>query len=267
MTRINAISRLTLALALWGAASGCSSTYFKYQNVPFRQNAAMQAQLGNLGIRGDADQYGFQKGAFLSECGIRELDVSVDAKMPQVKAGQAAFGPDATLTSIGRDLGYTRDELEKMSIVIFSVSPIELAERLKQGLSPKCQKYIEKSRENARFVTSTAVVLDFDVLRNTTADLDVEASLAEKGNVAMSARLGETKSLSVSPAAVFAYRYSRLCWREGNGSDVTLMVDDQGFTACPDGYEAEPPSGWRWASVQPRQQEPSKVEEKAEASY
>jgi hypothetical protein len=33
------------------------------------------------------------------------------------------------------------------------------------------------------------------------------------------------------------------------------MADDPGFDECPTGYEGEPPAGWKWAMVQPRQQQ------------
>lgn len=243
---------MVVALAL--GLTACGGPWFQYQNVPFRQNAAMQAQLGNLGIRGDSSDYAFQRGAFLSECGVREIEASVDARMPQVKGGLTAFGDKATLSSIGSDIGYTRDELEKMSLLILSVNPVELTERLRQGTSPKCQRFIEKNRGATRFITGAAAVVDYEVLRNTTANLDVTGLLTESGNVALTTRLGETNSFTLSPAAVFAYRTSRLCWREGDGGDVVIMADDPGFDACPPGYETEPPEGWKWASVQPRQQ-------------
>lgn len=252
--------RIAILAALIAATAGCGGPWFAYQNVPFRKNAAMQAQLGNVGIKGDTSDYAFQRGAFLSECGVREVDASVDARMPQVKAVLTAFGDKATLSSIGAALGYTREELEKMSLLIFSVNPVELTERLRQGMSPKCQKYIEKNRGLTRLVTGAAVVVDYEVLRNTTANLDVTGLLSESGNITLTTRLGETNSFTVSPAAVFAYRTSRLCWREGDGGDVVLMADDPGFDACPRGYETEPPSGWKWAAVQPRQQELRKQE-------
>lgn len=254
------IRTATLLASLALPLAACGSPWFQYQNVPFRQNAAMQAQLGNVGIRGDAEDYAFQRGAFLSECGVRELEASVDARMPQVKGGLAGFGEKASLSTVGTDLGYTREELEKMSIVIFSVNPVELMERLRQGTSPKCQRFIEKNRGATRFVTGAAAVVDYEVLRNTTANLEVTGLLTEAGNVALTTRLGETNSFTAAPAAVFAYRTSRLCWREGDGGDVVLMADDPGFDKCPEGYETEPPAGWRWAAVVPRQQAPSSHE-------
>lgn len=258
MTGRIATTLATVALAT--AATGCGGAWFSYQNVPFRQNAAMQAQLGNVGIKGDAADYAFQRGAFLSECGIREMEASVDARMPQLKAALTAFGDKATLSTIGSELGYTRDELEKMSLLIFSLNPVELNERLRQGMSPKCQKFVEKNRGVTRMITGAAVVVDYEVLRNTSANLDVTGMLAEAGNVTLTTRLGETNTFTVSPASVFAYRTSRLCWREGDGGDVVLMADDPGFDACPQGYETEPPPGWKWSDVQPRQQELRKQE-------
>ena len=122
---------LTLAMA------GCGTTYFKYHGVQFRENGGMQAQLGSLGIRGVDDVYGFSRAAALSQCGVIDFPLHVDQSVPQVGAVVTSFAGDASLSTIGKKLGYTRGEMEKMSLLVFTISPIELIQKIKTNVDKR----------------------------------------------------------------------------------------------------------------------------------
>ncbi len=244
---------------------GCSApSYFTYQTVNYFDSTPSQAQLGNLGIEASEPGAGFQRGYFLSDCGIANFDVTVDARIPEISAIRSSFG-GAKMKLIGEKLGLSADRVSNMSVVILSLNSRELSETLGY-FGPACREYVRQNGPASRLVTSVAVLLDHPLLHETDAALQVRAKLGPRGAMGLALMVKKETALIVPPDAVFAYRYSRFCWEAEEGQDILLRPDDPTFEACPVSFEAEGPEGWLWPeppALEPAPETPEGDEEPA----
>ena len=241
------VASVTIVLSGWG----CSSVdRFVFQRLSYFDDTVSQAQLGNIGITTADGGDGFQRGAFLSDCGIGQFPVSVDTRVPRLETILTNFGSDATLASVSPKLGFSAEELERMSVLVLSLNEVQLASSVKHGLSEHCRVYIQENGGFVRLVTSVALLVDLPELRRTDVDLRVAAELGARGAITITADgLEKPVSATVSPDSVFAYRYSRFCWRDEGGANIVLRTDDPKYTVCPRDYSPEPSENWRWRNI------------------
>mgnify|MGYP000443588250 CR=1 FL=1 len=250
--KLNRFARLGAFAALFVLFGwGCSGVdHFVFQRLSYFDDTVSQAQLGNIGITTADSGAGFQRGAFLSDCGIGQFPVSVDTRVPRLETILANFGSDATLASVSPKLGFSAEELERMSVLVLSLNEVQLASSVKHDLSEHCRIYVQENGGFVRLVTSVALLVDLPELRRTDVDLRVGAELGARGAITITADgLEKPVSATVSPDSVFAYRYSRFCWRDGGGANIVLRTDDPKYTVCPRGYASEPSDGWRWRNI------------------
>ncbi len=244
---------------------GCGSTsFFTYQTVNYFDATPSQAQLGNLGIEATEPGTGFQRGYFLSDCGIANFDVTVDARIPEISAIRSSFG-GAKMKSIGEKLGLSADRVASMSVVILSLNPRELSETLSYFGLP-CQSYVRQNGPSTRLVTSVAVLLDHPLLHETDASLQVRAKLGPRGALGLALMAKKETTIVVPPDAVFAYRYARFCWDSETSSELLLRTDDPTFETCPPEFEPEGEEGWVWPELPsvPEAPEPPATDENTE---
>ncbi|MDP7037647.1 MAG: hypothetical protein QGI45_00690, partial [Myxococcota bacterium] len=229
----------------------CSApAYFSFQSLSYFDNTSSQAQVGNLGIRAKSAKFGFHRGAFLSDCGVKEVPLHVDSRIPFFKSVVPSFGEEASLEKLSPHLGYELEVLERMSVLVLSVDPMKLTPMVKDDFNDTCKAYIQRNGDASRLVTSVAVLVDLPILQETKVDLRVHAVLHHTGHIGIEV-VGERKPVKqvVSPNAGFAYRYAHLCWKEEFGSDILVRASDKNYAACPDGYDESVPENWTWSVI------------------
>ena len=240
---------LWISLSLLGACAG-KPALFTFQNLGYLKNSSSQAQLGNLGIRSKRDGDGFLRGAFLSDCGVDEVELSVDARIPRLDVAISGFGEKASVSTVAPQLGIGAEEFSRMSGLVVSLDPDALTRAVKGVFSESCKNYITLNGESSRLVTSAVLMVDLPALQETTANLQVRAMLTRRGSIAVRVD-GLKKSVEalISPDSVLAYRYAHVCWFMPQGRDILLRVDDDTYDSCPFGYDTSIPEGWGWPLV------------------
>ena len=187
---------------------------------------------------------------FFRIVGVNQFPVSVDTRIPRLETILPNFGGEATLATVSPELGFSAEELERMSVLVLSLNEVQLASSVKHRLSQHCKVYIQENGGFVRMVTSVALLVDLPELRRTDVDLRVSAELGNRGSVTITADgLEKPVSATVSPDSVFAYRYSRFCWKDEGGANIVLRTDDPKYPSCPRGYSQEPSEGWRWRNI------------------
>jgi len=240
-------ARLLFGVGVLLMVVGCASpTFFTFQRLNYFDNTSSQAQLGNVGMQA-VDGDGFLRGAFLSDCGIGEVELTVDSRVPHFASITDGFVGKASLESLGQRLGYRAEELERMSVVVVSLNPLKVTKWIKENANDECKNYFALTGDSTRVVTSVALLVDLPALQKTTAKLQVSARLTTRGRIVVKAEgLKKPAEATVSANSVFAYRYSHVCWLDPAGKDLLLQVDDSAFEACPPGYSTSMPDGWNW---------------------
>jgi len=235
------VVRVGLALLL---ASCSVAPGFRFHGLDFFDNSASQAQLGNLGIRSSSLGEGFDRGAFLSECGELKTALSVDAVIPEASSLRGGFGEETTLLQMATRLGYTEEEVADLSIVVLSLDTMLLAEELRTNLRARCRSFIEENRDQVRFVTSVAAVVRLGALHGAVGKLRADAVALPRGETKLTVSLKRDHKVTIAPDAVFAYRSSHLCWSHPRGDNLSVRIDDGRYARCPPGFGDMAPQGW-----------------------
>ena len=229
---------------------GCASPrLFSFQNINYFIASSGQAQLGNLGLMTSTDGLGFQRVGFLSDCQNTTVPVSIDATMHGLLPIQNAFGAGTKAKELSALLGVPRDDLEKSSVLLFSVNPLDAQQQV-ASWPDACRNLVARNPGRARMVISVAVLLPHRILAPEATSSRLTAEVAPRGYLKLTVHGRKSVELSVPPQAVFAWRSGHFCWpEEGDGGPV-LRADDPGFATCPEQYDdsAQPGSPW---SVEP----------------
>ena len=261
--------RFIVAISVLALSAGCASpAFFSFQSLNYFDNTSSQAQVGNLGIRAKSAKFGFHRGAFLSDCGVKEVPRQVDSRIPFFKSVVPSFGEEASLEKLSPHLGYELEVLERMSVLVLSVDPMKLTPMVKDEFNETCKAYIQRNGDASRLITSIAVLVDLPILQETKVDLRVHAVLHKEGHIGIEV-VGARKPVKqvVSPNAGFAYRYAHLCWKEEFGTDLLVRHNDKNYVACPEGYDESVPENWTWSVIGQEileDEEESAAEESAE---
>jgi len=220
-------------LTVLTVTSGCSwlqpRDSVEFQGVNFRSNAAHESYIGSIGLKRTRGSNRFEL-KFMPEW--EDLVISnttnFDRKLVEQLKNSLKLEGNLVGDSASGNAGFgntTDKETEGKYHIFRIVDTKALVDQLNEDKNAELLTYLARS-ENYRIITSVIVVYSHSSTGkiNTDANLDFALKTSTKGSLKIEAKIENevVDSLSLSDGTIYAYEFSRLCWKDKEVYDILL---------------------------------------------
>ncbi len=251
---------ILVLLAIAYLVSGCgfvsrimtpSGEGLEFQGIDFRVNAAHEAFIGSIGLKRSEgrNRYELKFTPIWDDLVLKnttKFDRSL-LKAVERSLGLSGAGPAET-AELKAALGTTLNTKESGKFHLFRIVDTKsLVDQLNNEKNKDLRNYVSRSADY-RIITSIIIVYDHDSSSKMEKRANLEFALTSSDTGSMSIKAKSERetveTLSMSDGTIYAYEFSRLCWKNNVVTDILLdrnvLRGDSG--ACRDigGSDADP---------------------------